>query len=140
MATMTAEQFAEKHARRTTAAIPDMAAGIKAVTESPTAKAASKMAKLKANLIAAIDSGKMARGLNSVSLEDWRTKMLEKGINRVAEGIQAANGKVIKFAAKLLPFQEKLSTEVNKMADTTLEDSIARMTKWTRGMATFQKD
>jgi hypothetical protein len=65
--------------------------------------------------------------------------MIEKGVPRVAQGIDAAHDKVVDFANQLLPFQDNLKQTVNKMPDVTLEDSINRMVSWTRGMSKFTR-
>lgn len=140
MAKLTAEQFQEKHARRLKESIPDMRTGVERVTVSPTAQAAGKIQKLKTNLIKAIDSGKMERAMKAVTVEDWKGKMLTKGLNRVATGIDEAKPKMVKFAGKLLPFVDKVQAEVKKMPDLTLEDNINRAATMMRGMAKFVKD
>jgi hypothetical protein len=139
MARVTPEQFQEKHARRLKAALPDMEAGVNRVTESPTLKAAAKKDKMRAGINAAIDSGKWERGLKRVSLEDWKGNMINKGIGRVAAGIDAASDKVRNFASELLPHIDTGVSSVKKMPDVTLEDSINRMTSFTRHMAKFQR-
>jgi hypothetical protein len=139
MAKLTAQEFQEKHARRTKAAVEDMRKGVEAVTESPTLKAAEKADKMKSNLVASIDNGKWQAGLKRVSLEDWKKNMIEKGVNRVASGIDGAAAKVQDFAAQLLPHIDKVQAEVKKMPDTTLEDNINRMVSFTRGMAKFKR-
>ena len=139
MARLTPAEFREKHARRLKAATEDMRKGIEAVTESPTAKAANKMDKLRTNLLKAIDSGKMAKRLKAVSLEDWKRKTVDVGIGRVAAGIDASAAKVEDFASQLLPHLDKLHAEIERMPDVTLDDSINRMIAHTRGMAKFEK-
>jgi len=139
MAKVTPDQFVEKHARRLKGAVEDMRRGVDRVTEAPTAKAAKKVDKMRTNLLAALDSGKWARRLESVSLEEWKSKMVDKGIPRVAAGIDAAAPKVKAFAEELLPHIDRVQAEVKKMPDVTLEDSINRMVNFTRGMAKFQR-
>jgi hypothetical protein len=139
MAKLTAEQFQEKHARRLKEAIPDMTAGIARVTVCPTHQAADMINKLKTNLNAAIDSGKMAKRMRSVTLDQWKTKMTDIGVNRVASGIDGAKDKVIAFANQLLPHIDKVVADVSKLPSTTLEDSINRVTTFIRGMAKFQR-
>jgi len=139
MAKLTPAEYQEKHARRLKGATEDMRLGVEKVTESPTAKAAEKKDKMRANLNRALDSGKWERGLKRVSLEDWKRQMTEKGIGRVAAGIDGAAAKVTAFASELLPFQDTLKASVKKMADITLEDNINRMTTFIRGMAKFQR-
>ena len=65
--------------------------------------------------------------------------MIDKGIPRVAAGIDAAAPKVKAFAEELLPHIDKVQAEVKKMPDVTLEDNINRMVNFTRGMAKFQR-
>lgn len=136
---MTAEQFQEKQARRLKAAVEDIKAGVERVQDSPTAKAAAKQEKMITNLTKAVTSGKWAGRLRSVSLEDWKAKTIDKGLSRISSGIDGAKDKTIAFANQLLPFQSSLQETVSKMPDLTLEDSIARMTAWTKGMSKFQR-
>ena len=137
---VTAAQFVEKHSRRTKAALQDMREGVQRVTEAPGAKAAGKADKMRANLVAALDSGKWQRRVAAVSLEDWKKAMIDKGVNRVAAGVDAAQGKTRQFAEQLLSHQAGLMNEVDTMPDLTLEDSIARMTVFIRGMSEFEFD
>lgn len=139
MSKVTPEQYAEKHGRRLKQAIPDMEIGINRVTISPTKQAAAKMDKLKANLIKAIDSGKMKRRMEAVTVEDWKDKMLTKGLGRVASGIDAAHAKQVAFASQLLPAVDAAVAEVKKMPDLTVEDSINRVGTFIRRMSKFEK-
>jgi hypothetical protein len=136
---ITASEFAEKHARRLKAAIPDIQAGIAKVTESPTAKAAAKQEKMQARLNEAIQSGKWAAGLRRVSVEDWKKAITEKGLQRIASGIDGARPKVEAFASQLLAHEANLQNAINSMPDMTLEDSIARAQAWIRGMSKFKR-
>lgn len=139
MAKFTPQELAEKHARRTTAAVQDMIKGVDNVTTSPTEQAASKKDKLVARWNESINSGKWERGLRAVSLDQWKTSMKEKGAQRVAAGIAGAKDKMVAFYAELIPFQSDLSAKIASMPDLTLEDSIARATAQIRGMANFRK-
>lgn len=137
--TITPEEFAEKHARRLKAALPDMQRGIERVTESPTAKAATKRQKMQTNLNAAIESGKWEAGLRRVSVEQWKAAILGKGLQRVASGIDGARDKVVAFAGQLLEHEKALQSRVNAMPDLSLEDSVARSSEWIRGMAAMKR-
>jgi len=139
MAKLTPAEFQEKHARRLKAAVDDMRKGIEAVSSAPTAKAAAKVDKMRTNIVASIDSGKWAAGLNRVTLEEWKSKMIDKGLNRVAGGIDGASAKVTAFAAELLPHIDRGVDSVKKMPDTTLEDNINRMTTFIRHMSKFKR-
>lgn len=137
MAKLTPKEFQEKHNRRLKAATEDMRLGVERVTESPTLKAAAKADKMRAEIVRSIDSGKWAAGLKRVTLEDWKSKMINKGVSRVAAGIDEAAPKVEAFAAELLPHIDAGKAAIDKLPDITLDDSINRMTTFTRHMAKF---
>ena len=134
-----AQEVASKWARRAQAATQDLTNGINSVKEAPGAKAAAKQQKMLTNITAAIQSGKWADRVSAVTLADWKKAMIEKGVSRYGQGVQAAEGKMQNFMSELLPYQESLKSTVSNMPDLTLEDSIARMSAWTRGMANFKK-
>ena len=139
MARLTAEEFADKHAKRLKAAGPEMRTGIERVTDSPTAKAAAKQDKMRTKLLAAIDDGTWARRLKGVSLEDWKGKMLTVGVGRVSAGIDASRAKVVDFAGQLLPAVDAAKRKIEAMPDLTLEDNISRMSEYVREMGKFKK-
>ena len=136
---VTPQEFQEKHARRLKGAVTDMRIGVEKVTESPTAKAAMKIDKMRAHLLEKIDDGTVAARLKAVTLEEWKSKMLSKGVGRVAEGIDQASDKVVKFASQLLPAVEAARNKARALPDLTLEDSINRMTTYIRDMSKFRK-
>jgi len=135
---ITPEQFAEKHARRLTGALEDMRRGVEAVTEAPGKRAAAKAEKMRAGIVRSLDDGTWARRVGAVSLEEWKRSMLDKGLNRVAAGVEGSRVKVQAFATQLLAHEAALQDTVLKMPDLTLEDSVSRMTAWVRGMAKFE--
>jgi len=139
MARLTPDEYVEKHARRLKGAVDDMRQGVQRVNTAPTLQAAAKKDKMRANITASLDSGKWERGLKRVTLDDWKQKMINKGVGRVATGIDEAAPKVRAFASELLPYIDNISAAVSKMPDTTLEDNINRMTTFVRGMAKFQR-
>ena len=139
MAKLTAEEFADKHAKRLKAAGPEMRMGVERVTDSPTAKAAAKQDKMRTKLLEAIDNGTWAARLKGVSLEDWKAKMLTVGVGRVSAGIDASRSKVVDFASQLLPAVDAAKRKIETMPDLTLEDSIARMSEYVREMGKFKK-
>lgn len=132
---LTAEEFAEKWSRRTKAATADMEKGVDRVTEAPGVKAAAQVAKMKAKINEALDNGKWVKRVASVSLEEWKADMKEKGIRRVSEGVDRANGKVTHFAAQLVTHQNKGLAALEREPDLTLSDSANRMVKWMNHMA-----
>lgn len=137
MTKLSPAEVAEKHARRLKAATEDIRTGVERVTEAPGAKAAKKQAKMLQNLTAAVQSGKWAKRVGSVTLDEWKRKMIDKGLGRVASGVDAAIGKTTAFHADLQEHQGRIDTQLEKMADLTLEDNIARMTEQVRQMSKF---
>lgn len=137
MAKVTASEFREKHARRLKQSTADIERGISRVSVAPGKLAAAKADKMKANIDLAITSGKWAKKVSGVSLTDWQTKAIQKGIPRIASGIDAASAKVEAFASKLLPAVDAAVNKVKGMPDLTLEDNINRMTTYAREMAKF---
>lgn len=139
MAKLTASEYREKHARRLKGATTDIQRGVERVVDSPMEKAASKQDKMREGIVKAIDSGKWARGLKRVSLEEWKSKMVNVGVGRIAAGIDAAADKVEAFAAELLPHIDSGRDKIKRMPDVTLDDSINRMVEFTRHMASFER-
>ena len=136
---VSAAEFAEKHARRLKASLPDIRAGVARVTENPTEKAAAAQDKMIAKLTESVQSGKWARGLRRVTLEEWKSKMIDKGVNRIGAGVDAAMAKTTAFAEELIAFENHLLPTVEKMPDMTIDDSVARAGAWIRGMSEFKR-
>lgn len=137
MPKLTPKEAQVKHATRLKASLPEIRAGIERVTENPCEKAAAKEAKMLARLTESVQSGKWANNLRATTLADWKKKFLDKGVNRISAGIDAAASKTEQFYAQLFPHIETLQTQVKQMPDLTIDDSIARMNTFVRGMATF---
>ena len=139
MAKLTPEQFQDKHARRLRASTADITAGIERVTVNPCELAAAKQAKMLANLQESVTGGKWAAGLRRVPIDEWKRKAKEIGVPRIGSGIDAAKGKVVAFAAQLLPFIDTQVEKIKSMPDTTIDDNVRRMETFIRGMATFKR-
>jgi hypothetical protein len=139
MAKLTGAQTAEKWGSHLKSASDSITAGVAAVTKAPTLSASEKQDKMRANIIKAIDDGRWKKGLLKVSLSDWQEAMTERGIPRIAAGVDGAQSDMGVFFDELAAFQAPLSAKIDKMPDVTLEDSIARMTAQVRGMAQFTR-
>lgn len=130
------EQFADKQATNLKNNLDSMQRGINAVQVNPMEKAAADPDKWLNGIRQSRE--RWQAGMRKVSLDEWKRAMLEKGIPRVAGGIDAARDKVIAFATKLLPYEVNLQKKIDAMPDTDLEASINRMTTWAREMAKFK--
>lgn len=121
-----AAQVAQKWAQNLGASTTSIQNGVNAVQTAPGQIAASRQALMKAKLNAAIDSGKWASRVGNVSLSDWKSAMLNKGVQRVASGAQAAQPKMQAFLTDFLPVAAQVSQTVDAMPKNTIEDSVAR--------------
>lgn len=137
MARVTPQEYAEKWGRRTSAATADYTKGVNRVTEAPGIKAASKVDKLMNNFIESITSGKWARAVAGVTLQEWKDAATQKGAGRIAAGVAGAQPKMAAFAQQLLSHIDSVKAEVDAMPDTTLDERIAKSAQFQRRMADF---
>lgn len=135
MAKVTAQQYADKWGRRLKSATTDIRNGVERVTEAPGVKAARQSDKMLAGIQQAISDGRWQRAVANVTLEDWKSATLEKGIGRIAAGVDSALPKQIQMAEKLLAAVDSVNGQVQNMPDTTLDDRINRMVAFSRGMS-----
>jgi hypothetical protein len=140
MTKLSPAEVADKHARRLKAATEDIRIGVERVTEAPGAKAAAKAEKMKQNLVASIDSGKWQKRVSSVTLDEWKSKMIGKGLGRISSGVDAAIEKTTEFHSQLQSHQAGIDSQLGKMPDLTLEDNIQRMVHQVRGMKKFKRE
>ena len=136
---VTPKEYADKWSINLANSVDRITNHVKAVTEAPGVKAAAAQAKLLARIQAAINSGKWAKAVSSVSVDDWKKAMIDKGVPRIAPGAAAASDKMESFASKLFDYENKLLADVNKMPTATIDQSIAKMTAWVRGMTKLSK-
>ena len=133
-----ASEFAARWGQGLKGSVERIRAGVQRVDESPGKRAAAKADKWHAAISSTETKDKWRRRLGAMTLEEWQTAMLNKGVNRIAAGVDNAQGKVVAYGEKLLSHQNRLLGELDTMPDVTLEDSISRMTHWVRGMAKLE--
>lgn len=135
----TPQQYADRWTTGLSGSTQKITDGVNSITVSPTTQAAAAQAKMLQNLTAAVNSGKWANNLKKVTLADWKTAMLDKGVPRISTGATAANGKMAAFAQQLLPYEATLQQTVRAMPNLTLTDAKARAVAWIDGMSKFSK-
>jgi len=138
MAKLTPEEYAEKQSRNLKNSLPDIRMGIERVSQAPGQAAARAQARMKDNLNRAIDDGRWAAKVSGVTLEEWKNKALTKGVDRIGPGIDAAFQQQVQMAGRLLSAVDTVKGTVNTMPKGTMQDSIARMTKFAEGMHQFK--
>jgi hypothetical protein len=135
MPRVTPEEAAQAWAQRLAGSTDRIQRGVQSVTTAPGQAAARQKAVWVQNTQSAAD--KWARNAASVSLSEWQQATVEKGVQRIAAGAQAAQPKMAQFMGKLLPHID--SVRGTLPARGNLDQNIARMTTFVRGMSKFQK-
>lgn len=123
---MSSSEAASKLINRATGAVEDFRQGVQRVTTSPTETAAKSLDKAKANYIKAIDNGKTAERLRSVSLESWQRRTLEKA-DRLATGVEASRDRIEEFYGQFFPHLQTVQNELAQMPTRTATEMEARM-------------
>ena len=139
MVKISASEYSEKWGRKLKASTEDIRRGVERVTEAPGIKAAAKVAKMKANLMKALEDGTWERRVAAVDLGEWKDKTLKKGIGRISQGVDEAGGKMQDFASEFFPHLEEGQRKIAGMPDITLEDNINRASEMMRHNAKFKR-
>lgn len=136
--TVSAQDYATRWSQGLQGSTTKISQGVDAVSTAPSQRAIAAKTKMLANFQASVNNGKWERNTAKVSLSDWQTAMKTKGIQRIGQGAQAAEGKMAAFAAQLLPYEQSLQNTVRNMPSLTLQNNIDRAVAWINGMAKFQ--
>lgn len=139
MANSTPKEAYDLYAQTMKARLPKMERGIRRVTEAPGMRAAKQVGKMRANLLRSIDDGTWEDRVSSVSLQDWQTAMIEKGLPNVSRGVDNAEGKMVDFFGQLFDYQDQTASQLDNMPDTTPADAKARMNFNFDRMSQFSK-
>ena len=133
--TATPDVIAQKWATRLSAATQEITAGVNAVTQAPGAKAAARVDVWLANLQRSRD--KWVRNVGSVTLAQWQTAMIQKGIPRVSSGATAAVPKMTAFMTQWLAHLQAGKAQIDAMTVTDLGSAAAKMVAQMNYNATF---
>lgn len=127
--TGTAASIAEKWARNTSNAIPDIIRGIDGVTENPAEKAVAKKDKMVANFNTSMGNGKYEASMGKVTLSGWKDATKTKVQARLGTGVQAAISKRQAFDAHNINVLNAILPEIAAMPDMTLQEQAAKCLK-----------
>lgn len=111
--------------------------GVNRVTVAPGQKAAAAQAKWFARLQAS--QQKWATRVAAVTLQEWQQAMSTVGVQRVAQGAQAKQGKFQAFMADFLPYLQAGVSRVEAMPSVSLEDNINRSVAMIRYNAQYRR-
>lgn len=135
MASLTAQQYLDKWKRRLDAATTDIQAGVDKVTTAPGELAAQAQDRMLAGIQQSIANGSWQRGVRSVSLQQWKDSMKNKGVNRIAAGTAQAVQTKVQSIQNLLTAVDAASAAANALPKGGLEQGIARATTFMREMS-----
>lgn len=135
MAKVSSQEYAEKWARRLKGSTEDIRRGVNRVTKSPGEAAAEQIQLMKANLLKSLEDGTWERRVREVGLEEWKKSFMEKGLGRIAAGVDGAQQKQVSMADKLLANVDAAVEVVNRTPRGDLETNINRMTTYAREMS-----
>jgi hypothetical protein len=121
---LTPEEATQKWVTRTSAATADVQRGIERVTEAPGRKAAQKVDKYRTGVANSVD--KWQRNVGRVSLDDWKQAAIGIGVQRIAQGVQAKQGKMESFARDFYPHLAAGQAKVAAMPDNDINSRIQR--------------
>jgi len=134
MAKVSAGEYAEKWGRRLKGSSEDIRRGVNRLQKAPGESAAEQVELMKANLLRSIEDGTWERNVRAVGLEEWKDKIINKGIARIGAGVDAAQPKQVAMAEKLLAAVDESVAIVNRTPRGDLEQNISRMTTFAREM------
>lgn len=134
-----AQAIAQLWASRAQSAGDRMKAGIQAVTENPAEKAAAAAPQWLAGVQRAAADGSFQRGLQAVTLSDWKAAMTNKGVPNMQTGVREAVPKMTRFLTDFLPFAAQVSDQIAAMPKGSKEDSRARMNAAFDAMSSYRK-
>lgn len=120
------QALAQKWAKNLGGATEAMRAGVNAVSVSPTEKAANRADAYLQGVNRAVADGKWQAGLRRVTLADWKSAMIEKGVNRIASGATSAMPKMAAFLTEFLPHVMQGQQMLESMPRGDLNQNISR--------------
>jgi hypothetical protein len=126
MAKVDATQMQDKYSRRLKAAGQDITAGINRTTVAPGAKAATQAQVMVNNMAARVADGTWQRRVAGVTLEQWKAAAINKGVGRIAAGVDQAKEKTIAMFGKVLSAVDQAVAVVEQTPRGDLNTNIQR--------------
>ena len=141
MPLITATEFADKWSTRTAASGTDYVQGAERTDKDPTQLAINALPRMRANVIAAIDSGKVAAGLRRAGKSGWLAGITGKGQQNftTSVGAQATKDKVAAAAGPLLNYIAAGLSRLATMPANTNAERDARQLFWSNYMRGYVK-
>lgn len=138
MALPTAQEVAAKWAQRTGAAAQDYVAGAERTDKDPTALAINAIPRMRARVLEAIDSGKVAAGLRRAGKNGWLDGIRTKGAANFSSGVAASESKVATAFGPLLAYIAAGQSRLSSMPANTNAERDARLLFFVNYMRQYQ--
>lgn len=139
MPTLSATEVAAKWAARAGSATQDYVDGAARTDKDPTALAIAAIPRMRAEVIRAIDSGKVANGLRRVGKQGWLDAIRTKGAQNYGNGVANAEAKVAAAFGPLLSYIDAGKARVASMPNVTDQDRENRALFMIRYMRDYVK-
>lgn len=130
---------AQKWSRNLASSTQSIRDGVMGVTVAPTQLAAQAVDRMVAGVERAAAEGKIQRGLQRVTLQQWQDATTNKGIPRIATGATAAIPRMQAFMSEWLPYMDQLKQRLTAMPRGDLQQNIARMVAAVEHAAAFRR-
>lgn len=134
---ITAQQAANKWRDRLVASTQQITDGVNSVSVAPGQKAAAAKQLWLSRVTNAAD--KWARNTGAVTLEQWKSDMINVGIPRIGTGANAKVGKVESFMTEFLPHVALGVQKIQSMPKGDINMSIARASAMIQHNAGFRR-
>lgn len=135
MARVNAQEWLAKWGQNLNSAGSYIKAGVNKVSVAPGVAAAAAQDRMLAGIQEAVTSGLWARRVAGVSLADWQSAMINKGIAHISQGVAQAQKTKVSEIQALLSAIDSVQSTVNSMPKGGLENNVARAVAWMREMS-----
>lgn len=129
-----AQQYGQKWASNLKASSGYIKEGVNRVKTAPGEQAAAAAELMLARLTEAVTSGLWAKKVAAVSLQDWQSAMINKGIGRIAAGADQAVKTKQQTWANLLSAVESAQAAANAIPKGDINASIQRAAAYMTAM------
>lgn len=134
MARVNATQWLDKWATNLGNSGTYITNGVNRVTVAPGQAAAAASDRMLAGVTQSVTSGKWAARVSSVSLSDWQTAMIKKGLPRIATGTAQAKVTKVQQITTLLSNVDAAVSQVQSLPKGGIAAGIARATAFMTAM------
>lgn len=101
--------------------------GIMATSVNPMEKAKEAAPRMVENLAESVESGRYARGCDSVTKAQWQQAAMDKGAGRLLTGARAAVPKVAAYANAAKSVYDQIENSVKPMPSNTEGERVEKM-------------